>query len=53
MKSNDLKIDAKFLIENGEFLSGKINSKNLKKIKAFYRIPKTKIILEKIWNKRL
>jgi hypothetical protein len=53
VKSKDLKINAKFAIENCTLLSGDISSKNLKKIKAFYDSPKSKIILQKIWNKRL
>lgn len=52
VKTNDCKINAKFLIENGEYLSGEINSKNLKRIKAFYDSPKTKLIMKKIWKKR-
>lgn len=50
--SNDHKVNAKFLIENGEYLSGEISAKNLKVIKAFYQSPKTKILLETIWNKK-
>lgn len=50
--SNDYNVNAKFLIENGEFLSGDISVKDLKRIKAFYLSPKTKIIMEKIWNKK-
>lgn len=50
--SNDYNVNAKFLIENGEFLSGEISIKDLKRIKAFYLSPKTKIIMEKIWNKK-
>ena len=53
VKSKDLKVDAKFLIDNGQFISGEISSKDLKKIQAFYKSPKTKIIMEAIWNKRL
>ena len=45
-------INAKFSIETGEFLSGEIDSKNLKRIKVFYNSPKTQIVLNKIWNKR-
>jgi hypothetical protein len=53
VKSNDLKIDAKFSIEQCDLISGEISSKHLKRIKAFYNSPKGKIILEKIWNKKL
>jgi hypothetical protein len=52
VKTKEKSIDAKFSIETGEYLSGKIDSKNLKRIKAFYLSPKTKILLEIIWNKR-
>ena len=51
IKSKDLKIDAKFLIENGEFYKGTISSKDLKKVKAFYHSPKGKIVMELIWKK--
>jgi len=50
--SNDYNVNAKFLIENGEYLSGEISNKDLKRIKAFYLSPKTKIIMEKIWSKK-
>jgi hypothetical protein len=51
VKTNDLRIDAKFKIENCELLSGSIGSKDLKKIRAFYLSPKGKIVLESIWQK--
>jgi len=50
--SKDYSINAKFLIENCELISGDIKSKDLKKIKAFYSSPKTKLVMEKIWNKK-
>ncbi|MDD2257148.1 MAG: DUF4160 domain-containing protein [Bacteroidales bacterium] len=53
VKSRDMKINAKFSIENCELLSGEISSKNLKKINAFYRSPKGQLVMEKIWNKRI
>jgi len=53
VKSNDLKIDAKFTIEQFKLISGEISSKHLKRIKAFYESPKGKCVLAKIWNKRL
>ena len=53
VKTKERNVDAKFSIETGEYLSGEIDSKNLKRIKAFYLSPKTKILLEIIWNKRL
>lgn len=52
VKSKDLRINAKFSIEKCELLSGKINSKNLKRINTFYQSPKGKLVLETIWNKR-
>ncbi len=52
VKTKDNKIDAKFLIETGEYIGGEIDTKNLKKIKAFYNSPKTKIIMQLVWNKR-
>lgn len=52
VKSRDLKIDAKFSIEKCELLSGEINSKNLKKINAFYQSPKGKLVMETIWKKK-
>ncbi|MEI6852849.1 MAG: DUF4160 domain-containing protein [Bacteroidota bacterium] len=53
VKSKDLKIDAKFSIEKCELICGDISAKNLKKIKAFYQSPKGKLILEKIWRKKI
>ena len=52
VKSNDLRINAKFLIENGELLSGEVQSKDLRRIKAFYLNPKNQILLNKIWSKK-
>lgn len=52
VKSKDLRIDAKFKIENCELIKGEIRSKDLKKIKAFYLSPKGKEVLKLIWNKR-
>jgi hypothetical protein len=52
VKTTQKNVDAKFLIETGEYISGEIDLKNLKRIKAFYLSPKTKILLELIWNKR-
>lgn len=52
VKSKNLKIDAKFQIVDCELISGEIGSKELKKIKAFYLSPKTKIALNTIWNKK-
>lgn len=50
--SNDHKIDVKFKIENCELISGALDSKSLRRIKAFYEADKTKTVMEKIWNKR-
>ncbi len=53
VKTKNKNIDAKFLIETGEYMSGDIDSKNLKRIKAYYNSPKTKSIMEIIWSKRI
>lgn len=53
VKSKDMKINAKFSIEKCELLSGEISSKNKKKIIVFYQSPKGKLVMEKIWNKRI
>lgn len=52
VKTKDLKIDAKFKIEDCSLLSGDISRKNLKKIRAFHQSPKGKIVMKKIWNKK-
>lgn len=51
VKSNDLKINAKFLLKNGEYLSGEISPRDTKKIKAFYHSAKGKIVMELVWRK--
>lgn len=51
VKSNDLKINAKFSIETGEYLSGEISSKDTKKIKAFYHSTKGKVVMQLVWKK--
>jgi hypothetical protein len=53
VKSRGKNIDAKFLIETGEYISGEIDSKNLKRIQAYYNSPKTKIVMQIIWSKRV
>lgn len=53
VKSKNLKINAKFKIEDCELISGKISAKDLKKIKAFYLSTKGKMVLDLIWNKRI
>lgn len=50
--SNDGIIDVKFRIDNCKLLGGNINSTNLKKVRAFYKHPKTVYIMEQMWNKR-
>ncbi len=50
--SKDYEVNAKFLIENGELLKGEINTKDLKRIKAFYNSPKTKMVMQLIWEKK-
>lgn len=52
VKTKNLKINAKFKIEDCEFIGGIIGSKELKKIRAFYLSPKGKMILSTIWNKK-
>jgi hypothetical protein len=52
VQSNDLRINARFTIENCELMDGEISSKYLKRIKAFYDSPKGKIVLKTIWSKR-
>jgi hypothetical protein len=39
VKSNDLKINAKFSMDNCNLISGSVNSQQLKRIKAFYLSP--------------
>lgn len=53
VKTNQLRIDAKFKIEDCSLISGDISRKDLSKVKAFYLSPKGKIIMEKIWNKKV
>lgn len=52
VKSKDNSIDAKFLISDGSYMSGKISSQDKKRVISFFNDIKTKIILESIWNKR-
>jgi len=53
VKSRDRKVDAKFKIENGEYISGAIDSRGIKRINAFYNNIKVKSRMEAIWNKRI
>ena len=52
VKTKELRIDAKFKIEDCSLLSGEISRRDLKKIEAFYLSPKGKIIMERIWSKK-
>lgn len=52
VKSNDRSIDAKYTLNDCNFLSGFIDSKDEKRIKAFYNDPKVKAIFKKIWDKK-
>lgn len=52
VKSKDLSVNAKFKIENGEYISGEISHKEIKLIQNFYRDMKVQIIMKKIWNKK-
>ena len=52
VKTNDNRVNAKFKIENGEFISGEISSKDLKRIELFYNDFKTKMVMERIWAKK-
>lgn len=52
VKSKDLSVNAKFKIEDGEYISGKISNKELKIVQNFYRDMKVQIIMKKIWNKK-
>lgn len=52
VKSMDGKVDAKFKIENCDFLSGTIRSKDEKKVKEFYKDIKTQLVMKRIWGKR-
>ncbi len=52
VKTKNLSINAKFKIEDCELIDGEISSKDFKKIEAFYRSSKGKMVLELIWNKR-
>jgi len=46
--NKDKTINAKFKIENGDLISGKLTSKQLKKIKAFYQSPSINIYVKLI-----
>ena len=50
--SKDKSVDAKFTISNCTYLSGKIGTKDLKRIKAFHGDIKTQVVMKMIWNKK-
>lgn len=52
VKSKDKSINAKFTIENCEYISGSISSKDIKRIKLFHSDIKTQIVMKKIWDKK-
>lgn len=51
VKSKNGDVDAKFRIDNGEYISGTISGKDLKRIEAFYLSDKAQIALKSVWNK--
>ncbi len=52
VKSKDLTIDAKFKIENCEFISGILTSKEIKIVEKFYNDVKVKMLMNQIWSKK-
>ncbi|MEM0541237.1 DUF4160 domain-containing protein [Flavobacterium sp. j3] len=52
VKSKDLTIDAKFKIENCEYISGTIASKEIKIVEKFYNDVKVKMLMNQIWSKK-
>jgi len=50
--SNDNSVNAKFTIDSCQLLSGNIENKDIKRIEAFHKDPKTIIVLTKIWTRR-
>jgi hypothetical protein len=53
VKSKDGKVDARFLLENGNYWDGKIGTKDQKRIEAFFADLKTQIMMKRIWDKRI
>jgi len=53
VQTNDRTVDAKFKIENCEYMSGRIKQKQIKKIFKFYNDEVVKIKMDKIWNKKV
>ncbi len=52
VQTNDRSVDAKFKIENCEYISGRINQKHIKKISKFYNDEVVKTKMDEIWNKK-
>jgi hypothetical protein len=50
--SNDNSVNAKFTLDTCQLLSGDIETKDIKRIEAFHKDPKTIIVLTKIWDKK-
>lgn len=51
--SKDKTIDAKFTIKDCTYISGEINTKDLKRIQAFHADMKTQIVMKMIWDKKV
>lgn len=47
----DNSVNAKFFIKDGKFMSGKIGTKDIKRIEAWFDDWKTKEILKLVWEK--
>ncbi|PKP01668.1 MAG: hypothetical protein CVU11_14560 [Bacteroidetes bacterium HGW-Bacteroidetes-6] len=51
VKSRDKSIDAKFRLDSGEYMSGKITNQDKKAIFEYYNIPQVNQRLFEIWEK--
>ncbi len=51
VKSKDGSINAVFRLDNCELIKGTIQSKDRKRIEAFYDDEKVKVLLKNTWNK--
>lgn len=51
VKSSDKSINATFRLDDCTILQGEINSKDIKRIEAFYNDPETKDFMKNMWNK--
>ena len=51
VKSNDGSLDAIFRLDNCELIKGSIQSKDRKRIEAFYNDNEVKDIMKTMWNK--